>query len=1138
MDVSTWLRDLGLEDYVQAFRANHIDAEVLSRLTADDLTALGITSVGHRRRLLDAVAVLQSGTAAASAQPTGVTARPGQAERRQLTVLFCDLVGSTELAAWLDPEDLRGVMGAYHSCTAAVVERFEGHVAKYLGDGMLAYFGWPQAHEDDAERAVRAGLELVVAVTRLKPHTGVRLQARVGIATGQVVVGDLVGAGATRDEAVVGEVPNVAARLQGLAKPGAVVISQATRRLVGGVFELDHLGPQRLKGFTEPRAAWRVAGEGRAESRFEARHAAVLTPMVGRDEEIALLLRRWRQASDGEGQVVLLSGEPGIGKSRLVHELRDRIAEKPHIRLLYQCSPHHTTSPLHPVIEQLERAAGFDRDDPPEVRLAKLETLLARGTDQLNQAVPLIAVLLGLPTEGRYPPLDLTPQRQKQLTLETLVDQLDGLAAAHPVLLTCEDAHWIDPSTQELLGLAIERIRRLPALALITFRPDLMPPWSGQPHVSALALTRLGPRDGSAMVDRVVGDKALPDEVAAQILAKTDGVPLFVEELTRTVLESGLLKEAGDRWELSRPLPPLAIPSTLHDSLLARLDRVAPAKEVAQIGAAIGREFSHALLAAVAHRTEDRLRSVLDQLVASELIFRRGRPPEATYTFKHALVQDAAYGTLLKSRRQQLHARIAHTLEQQTTAEAQPELLAHHYTQAGLVKEAIRYWYKAARQARERLAMVEAAAQLTQALDLLPGLPNGRGRNQLEFDLQIDLCAALTAIKGGAVPEVERASARARELYPQLLANLYKLFVDHLNWSSKEVARQIAEELLRMAERQQDVEAQVVGHRCLAESLLLNGQLLLALKHSLRALKDSEETIDLNGTAYRASPVHWGGPDARVQCLLFEALILLFQGCQDQALARSREALRAAQALDHALTTCQALYLTCWLHQVRGEPRAVEGRAETLLWLARQPGLSACEANGRILHGWAVGQRGEAEKGIAELRQGLEAMGVQQHTPGFLGLLAGLHIATKNSGEALQVLDEALARVDRLKERWFEAELHRLKGEALLARSPDHAADAEFCYQRALVVARNQSARLWELRSATSLARLWREEGRYADARHLLAPVYGWFTEGFDTVDLKDARALLDQLAWPCGSDASPKEARSRDNGTTKEADR
>ena len=1118
LDVARWLAEQGLGHHAEAFAENGIAGDVLRELTDADLKELGL-NLGDRKRLLKAIAALAARSTDARAETAGPTATPSvprEAERRQLTVLFCDLVDSTELAARLDPEDLRAVMGAYQAACAEVIGRFDGHVAKFLGDGVLVYFGWPAAHEDDAERAVRAGLQLVETIARLQPHADVRLQARIGIATGQAVVGDLIGEGASREEAVVGETPNLAARLQALAGPGGVAIGQATRRLLGGLFELEDLGPVRLKGFAEPLAAFRVAGEGRAEGRFEAKQTASLTPLVGRDEELALLLRRWRQARDGEGQMVLLSGEPGIGKSRLVRELRARLEDEPHIAILCQCSPHHTTSPLHPVIAQLERAAGFTPRDSPETRLDKLETLLARGAQALHEAVPLIAALLGIPSGERYPALDLAPQRQKQLTLQALLDQLKTLAAGQAVLLAYEDVHWVDPTTQELLGLTIERIQRLPVLCVVTFRPEFSPPWTG-PHVSALPLTRLGRREGAAMVEQVTQDKELPEEVAAQIVAKTDGVPLFIEELTKTVLESDLLQDAGDHYELIGPLPPLAIPATLHDSLLARLDRLAPVREIAQIGATIGREFSHALLAGVADRSEAELEAALDQLVQSELIFRHGTPPEATYSFKHALVQDAAHGTLLKSRRQQLHARIAEVLETQfpQTAETQPEILAYHCKQAGLSEKAVAYWYQAGRQAMARSAMVEAAAQLTQALELLAGLPGGPDRDHKELDLQIALGAALIATRGWAAPEVERACARARELcagedqIPQLLAALYGLFLHHLHWSSKHVALQIARELLQLAEREQDLGAQVVGHRCLAVSLLYNGQLLPALRHF-------EQTLELHDPAYRAAPVYWIGPDTRVACLIFTALIFLFRGYPQQAIARSREALAAAYELGHAFTTGQALYLTCWFHQVLREPRVVEARSTTLMKLATDHGLSAWAAHGAVVHGWAVGEGGAAETGIAELRQGLaaiEAMGVQQHTPGFLGLLAGLHLGTKNFGEALAALDEALARVDRLEERWFEADLLRLKGEALLGCSPDCVAEAEVCYQQGLTVARHQGARLWELRAATSLARLWAEQGKRHKAHDLLAPVYGWFTEGFETADLKDAKALLDELA-------------------------
>ena len=562
----------------------------------------------------------QCGTSlsAAPRAPPALPSRAAEAERRQLTVMFVDLVGSTALAGRLDPEEMGGLLRAYQNAVAGEVVRFEGYVAKFMGDGVLAYFGWPKAHEDAAERAVCAGLAIVAAVARLTVPTGDNLAARVGIATGLVVVGDLSGAGAAREEAVVGETPNLAARLQELAAPGGVVIGPTTHSLVGGQFRYADLGVHRFKGLTAPIRAWRVRGRGRAEGRFEARQAAAgPTPLVGREREVALLLDRWQRAKDGAGQVVLLAGEPGIGKSRLIHSLRERLGGEPHTPLSHFCSPLHRTSPLHPIIGLLERAAGFARDDPPGRKLAKLEALLARGTEGVAAAAPLIAALLAIPAGDRYPPLNLSPQRQKERIFEALLGQLAGLAAEQPVLALYEDVYWSDPTTLELLDLVVERVQRLPALVLITFRPEFVPPWTGSPHITLLGLTRLGRGQGAALVERLTGGKALPAEVVDQIVARADGVPLFLEELTKVVLGSGLLTDEGDRYALAGPASPaVAVPATLHDSLMARLDRLAPAaKEVAQIGAAVGRDFPHELLAAVAPLPEEVLRDALDQLI-------------------------------------------------------------------------------------------------------------------------------------------------------------------------------------------------------------------------------------------------------------------------------------------------------------------------------------------------------------------------------------------------------------------------------------------------------------------------------------------------------------------------------------------
>src|SRR5262252_5509285 len=656
MDIAAWLDGLGLGQYEQAFRDNEIDERVLPSLTAEDLKDLGVKLVGHRRRLLDAIAALGTSASAVPATTgTADSALRSDAERRQLTVMFCDLVGSTPMSSRLDPEDLRDVIAAYHHAVAKVVAASDGFVSRYMGDGVLVYFGHPQAHEDDAERAVRAGLGAVDAVRRLDVQ-GVKLQTRVGIATGLVVVGDLIGSGAAQEQSVVGETPNLAARLQAIAGPDEIVIPENTRRLVGNLFEYESLGDVEVKGLAAPVRAFRVLRESGIGSRFEALRTGE-TPLIGRDEELELLGRRWAQAKAGRGQVVLISAEPGIGKSRLAEAFRASLESEPRTRLRYFCAPHHQDSALFPFIAQLERAAGFQRDDTPCARLDKLEALVAANTLE-DGDVPLLAEMLSVPLDGRYPALDLTPQRKKEKTFGALLRQLAGSAHRQPVLMIVEDLHWADPTSRELLDLAVEQTERLPVLLIATFRPEFQPPWIGQPQVTMLALNRLDRRDRTALVAQIAGGKALPDEVIGQIADRTDGVPLFIEELTKSVLESGLLQEEVDRYVVDRALPPLAIPTTLQDSLMARLDHLAAVRLVAQIGAAIGREFSYALLRAVSRLSERELEAALARLVASGLVFQRGAPPDAVYSFKHALVQDAAHGSLLRSTRQQLHAQI------------------------------------------------------------------------------------------------------------------------------------------------------------------------------------------------------------------------------------------------------------------------------------------------------------------------------------------------------------------------------------------------------------------------------------------------------------------------------------------------
>jgi class 3 adenylate cyclase/predicted ATPase len=1094
MNVADWLQGLGLDRYVQAFHDNDIDADVLPRLTADDLIGLGVTSIGHRRKLLDAIAALGTDVAA---KPEAPAAAPA-AERRQLTVMFCDLVGSTELSTRLDPEDLREVVSAYHRAVAEIVASFDGFVAKYMGDGVLVYFGYPQAHEDDAERAVRAGLGVVDAVGRLEVKS-VTLQARVGIATGLVVVGDLIGEGSAQEQSVVGETPNLAARLQALAEPDAVVIAAGTRRLVGDLFEYRDLGTVEIKGIAAPLPAWQVLRSSAVAGRFEALRGAALTPLVGRGEEIDLLLRRWSRAKTGEGQVVLVAGEPGIGKSRLIVALTERLYAEPHTRLRYFCLPYHQDSALYPFIDQLGRSAGFAHDDRPASRLKKLEALLARsepGKDDLA----LLADLLSLPASERYPLPNLSPQSKKEQTLQAvLVRLLEGLVRRQPVLIVFEDAHWSDPTSRELLDLAVERVRDLPVLLIVTFRPEFQPSWIGQPQVTMLALNRLDRRDRTALIENITGGEALPDGVVAQIAERTDGVPLSVEELTKSVVESGSSA--------------LGIPMTLHDSLMSRLDRLGSVRAVAQIGAAIGREFSYQLLHAVSHIPDDELKAALSRLVGSELVFQRGRPPEAVYSFKHALVQDAAHNSLLRSSRQQMHARIAVMLELERGTP--PELLAHHSEEAAELEKAASHWLEAGRRALRRSDNIEAITHLTKGLGALTALPESNDRRRSELKLQLALGPTLSATRGWSSAEAENAYRQAERLAQELGADrerfdaVWGLWMIHNTGDAPEVAQQITGELFEIADRLDDPALRMEAHHAAWACGNTLGNHAETIGHMRKGLA----IYDVKKHAAHA--FSYGGHDTAVCGKAIGGCALWALGFPDQAICSTEAAISFAETLEHIPSLAHALLFASQCRKSCRDTAAVLDVTDRLIMLASEQRLALYHAVGGVVRGWALAQQGELDKGLAELRRNLEAYDPDKPKSFSMSCqiaLAEVYLKAGETAQALRAVDSALQAGEHSGARaWLAGVLH-LKGEILASMASARQPDAETCFIEALRVARTQQAKSFELRAAVSLARLRRDQGRLAEALDLLAPVYGWFTEGFGTPDLKEAKALLDEL--------------------------
>jgi class 3 adenylate cyclase/predicted ATPase len=1059
---------------------------------------------------------------AAHATSPSAEPRPPDAERRQLTVLFCDLVDSTVLASQLDPEDWRQMVRAYQEACSKVIARYEGHIAQYLGDGLLVYFGYPRAHEDDAQRAVRAGLGMVEAVgqlnARLGQERGVQLAVRLGIHTGQVVVGE-IGGGAKQEQLALGETPNLAARLQGIAAPNAVVISAATYQLLGGFFACQALGTPLLKGVAQPIEVYQVRYESTARSRLEAAGSTGLTPLVGREQEVGLLRERWAQVKEGLGQVVLLSGEAGIGKSRLVQGLKEQVATEPQAWLTpCQCSPYYQHTALYPLIELLERVVlQFDRDETPQQKLRKLEGFLVQYGLLLAEAVPLFAALLSVPLGTDYVPLPVSPEQQKQKTLQAFLTILLRIAAQQPLLFVIEDLHWVDPSTLELLSLLVDQGPTARILVLLTFRPDFTPPWTGRAHLTQVTLPRLPHRQAAEMTGRVAHGKALPAEVVDQVVAKTDGVPLFVEELTKMVLESGLLQEREEGYELIGPLPPLAIPATLHDSLMARLDRLAAVKGLAQLGATLGREFSYSLLQAVALWDEDPLQRGLHQLVAAEFLYQRGLPPQASYRFKHALIQDAAYQSLLRSTRQHYHQRIAQVVEARfpEICDTQPELLAQHYTAAGCAEQAVVYWQRAGQQASERSANLEAISHFTTGIELLQTLPETPERTQQASTLYIGLGTALLMTKGQGVPEVEHAYTQAHALCqqvgetPQLVPALFGLWRFYVARSQFHVSRDIGDTLLRLAQRTDDHALAVIAHYALGATWMWLGVLPTARQH----LEDGIAHYMLD---QRRAPVFRIGNDLGVGCRAFAALTLWLLGYPAQALARLHEALALAHELSHPFSLAYVRVFAAIVSQLHRDVPAVHEHAEAAAALSTEQEFPLWTAWGTSLRGWAVALQGQGDEGLAQVRQGIaagRATGTALLVPYLCTVLADVSANLGHTAEGLQALAEAHTLVEQHEDRWWEAEICRLRGVFLLRQPGTPPAEAEAWLQRALAVARRQEAKSLELRAAMSLSRLWQHQGKRDEGRQLLVEIYRWFTEGFDTADLQEAKDLLDELS-------------------------
>jgi len=1115
MDIGEWLRSLGLEQYEAAFRDNAVSEKVLPSLTVEDLKDLGVGMVGHRRMLLDAIAALRADSnlktlppaPASVASPTaaGAAAPAPEAagERRYLTVMFCDLVGSTGIAAKLDAEEWRDLVGAYLAAATAAVTEMGGHVAKKLGDGLLALFGYPVAQENDAERGARAALAIQRALAELnRNNAGSRkpeLAARIGLDTGPAVV-DASGE-------IYGDVANVAARVQALAEPGAVLITAQVQRQVAGLFVVEERGSHALRGVPEPTVLFRLvraSGGGRRSGRRQ------LTPLVGREEEIALLMRRWERVRQGEGQLVLVIGEPGIGKSRLIEEFHARLRDIPHTWAEWTCSQLLQNTPFHPIAEWGRQRFG-GADVPAEQRLADLESSLAQVKLDPAEYAPLLGPMLDIPLpKERAPALAAEELRRRQLAATT--NWAIAGARVQPVVLALEDLHWADPTTLDVLRGIAERGALAPLFIVATTRPEFRAPWSMRSHHGTISLAPLDRVQVRDMVVELSARHALPKEVIDDVAARTGGVPLFVEEVTRLLLERG--EQGGIH----------TIPPTLQQSLMARLDRLGPSREVAQVGSVIGRGFSYGLLRALAGMEDAPVQAALEKLAEADILLVQGLPPESDYRFKHALIQDAAYESLLKSRRQVLHRRVAEALRDQSTfgTSVEPELLAHHFSQAGLAEAAIEWWGKAGQRSLERSALVEAAAQFTRALNRIETISVTPVLRRDQIKLQVGLASALMPTKGHAAPETRAAFDQALLLIRQaetlgeppedpllLFSVLYGFWAGNYAAFNGDTVRELAAQFMALAEKQGETVPLMVGHRIMGVSLAYTGDIAKGRTHLDCAMRLYEPA------KHRALATSFG-QDIGAAILFQRCIPLWLLGSPKAAIADSDEVIRIARAIGHAATLAYALHFTTFVQMFCGNQPKATAQSDELVALAREKGSALWEGLGVSLQGWVLSLEGRASDATQIISSGIRTLlqtGLTLWKPFWLSCLAKANADLGQFDDAWRSINEAMTAMEATQETWCEPEVNRIAGEIALKLPQPDIEKAQSYFERALTAARKQQAKSWELRAAMSLARLWRSQGKPQQARELLAPVYGWFTEGFDTRDLKEAKALLDELA-------------------------